>query len=126
MLDRIVPVHRTDLMSLYYLILALKNTGLTWWDPVAPGVFDLSDGDGDVAFLIEPAKTIKYGNVEGCYFVPAFDFEGCTDENGNALELTGNVVADGKSLHYLHESDGVYQVEPFYSLSADHIEGSEG
>lgn len=127
MLDRIVPVHRTDLLSLYFLI--LKNSGITQTaatlpiKAVSPGVFDISSiTDTQYRFLAEPVKKIitqaapTWGQM---YFVPAFDFEGLEDPDGNKLELyvPEGLENDGKTFCALtfNEEDG-FEVNPNLSL----------
>lgn len=108
MLDRIVPVHRTDLISLYYAMFAIGDSAPTKIVATEPGIFSISAA----GLCLEPVKTAKVTASSGVvYFVPAFDFEGFTDSDGDALTLAGATVeADGRSLYSLTISSGTYTV----------------
>ena len=106
MLDRIVPVHRSDLISLYYAMFAIGASAPTKINATKPGVFAISAA----GLCVEPVKTAKITAASGViYFVPAFDFEGFTDGNDAAITIAGaDVDADGRSLYSLTISSGTY------------------
>lgn len=106
MLDRIVPVHRSDLISLYYAMFAIGSTAPTKINATEPGVFAISAA----GLCVEPVKTAKITATSGViYFVPAFDFEGFTDGSNAAITIAGaDVDADGRSLYSLTISSGTY------------------
>ncbi len=106
MLDRIVPVHRTDLISLYYAMFAIGASAPTKINATKPGVFAITAA----GLCLEPVKTAKITATSGViYFVPAFDFEGFTDGNDAAITIAGaEIDADGRSLYSLTISSGTY------------------
>lgn len=97
MLDRIVPVHRSDLISLYYAMFAIGASAPTKITATNPGEFAISAA----GLCVEPVKKAKITATSGAiYFVPAFDFEGFTDGDGNKLTLAGaDIDPDGCSLY---------------------------
>lgn len=106
MLDRIVPVHRSDLISLYYAMFAIGGTVPTQIEASAPGEFTISAA----GLCVEPVKAAKVTAASGTfYFVPAFDFEGFTDGSDAAITLAGDdIEADGKTLYSVTISSGTY------------------
>lgn len=107
MLDRIVPVHRSDLISLYYAMFAIGASAPTKINASAPGIFAVSAA----GLCTEPVKTAKVTATSGAfYFVPAFDFEGFTDGDDAPITLAGaKVEADGRSLYSCTiTGDGTY------------------
>lgn len=97
--DRIVPVTRTDLLSLYGTMMKLAGTTVAKVSADAPGVFALTSGSGNM-LANEPVKSLDFGasvTAAVVYFVAAADYEGfsisgtaVTPESGSA-----DVVADG-------------------------------
>ena len=129
MLDRIVPVHRTDLMSLYYFAVGLGSSVYPL-KATAPGEFDLTAATGSDMFLSEPAKKIQPTAAMGTnsvYFVPDFDFDGFYTADGQKAELAESsvVVPDGRTLHTAAIADGEIVVAPESSLehALDALEG---
>lgn len=106
MLDRIVPVHRTDLISLYYAMFAIGASAPTKITATEPGVFAISAA----GLCTEPVKTAKISATSGViYFVPAFDFAGFTDGSNDPITIAGATIdADGRSLYSLTISDSTY------------------
>lgn len=103
--DRIVPIEKTDLITMYGLLLKLSNissiSGLTKLAPKAISEFAVPDGTKYL--LTEPVKScdlteVGNGNTFDVYFVPAYDFDGFYF-NGAKVTLTGTVEADGVSLY---------------------------
>ena len=99
--DRIVPITKTDLLSLYAVMLAMTDTEF------AVAESNTVDGDYDEAAVTkamlcnQPLKTFNFGtNVTSAtiYFVPALNYEGFT-KGGSALTATGDVDADGATLY---------------------------
>lgn len=118
MLDRIIPVHRMDLMSLYYFVVGVDAYPLK---ATAPGEFDLTAGTGSDMFLSEPAKKIQPTIAMGTnkvMFVPDFDFDGFYTADGQKVELAESsvVVPDGRTLHAATIVDGEIVVAPECSL----------
>ena len=106
MLDRIVPVHRSDLISLYYAMFAIGASAPTKITATEPGVFAITAA----GLCVEPVKNAKITATSGViYFVPAFDFEGFTNGNDAAITIAGaEIEADGRSLYSLTISSGTY------------------
>ena len=99
--DRIVPIQKIDLISMYGLILKQSSATLA--------KVSASDVEGDFEIesastpLIadEPVKTVDFASgvsTATLYFVPAFDYAGFT-KNGASITVTGDVVADGYTLY---------------------------
>lgn len=104
--NRIVPVTKIDLLSLYGLILLQNGDNsslakLTATD--VEGDYAVTSGGG-LYLADQPVKTLNFGSsvTSGTiYFVPAFDYAGFT-KTGATLTVTapeGGVVADGHTLY---------------------------
>lgn len=113
--DRIVPVTRTDLVSLYALILKVSGTTLTVVSAEDPeGNFELAEAPGS-GFVIanEPVATFDFGadvSAATVYFVPAYDYAGFTAD-GAALTATGDEVeADGCGLYLATLASGAVTI----------------
>lgn len=95
--DRIVPIEKLDLISMYGLILKTGNVNVTALDP------DTIEGDFSAAagtyLCSQPVKSFNFTGASGTvYFVPDYAYEGFT-KGGNAVSITGDVVADGVTLY---------------------------
>lgn len=103
--NRIVPVTKIDLISLYSLIL-LQNS-----DNSSMAKLAASDVEGNYAISAtgvklcdQPLKSAVFGSSitsSTIYFVPAFDYTGFS-KTGATLTVTnpsGGVVADGHTLY---------------------------
>lgn len=111
--DRVVPITRTDLISLYALIVGSNDT-LTVVDAVdADGNFEVSEvPDEGSLFASEPVSTLDLPSGEysvGVYFVPAYDYAGFT-KDGEAVNTTGDVEANGVSLYLASYADGAVEI----------------
>lgn len=99
--DRIVPVTKTDLLSLIGTMMKLAGTTvakLTSSD--AEGTFALASGSGN-KLCAEPLKTFKFGSgvtSAVIYFIPAYDYKGFT-KTSNTLTVSGTVDADAATLY---------------------------
>lgn len=100
--DRIVPVQKIDLISLYGLILKTSLDS-------APTALNATDTAGDfsqttnsaVVICSEPVANFNFGSsvtAATVYFVPAYDYKGFT-KTGATLTVTGDVDADGVTLY---------------------------
>lgn len=98
--DRIVPVTRIDLLSLYGLIIKARGTSVN--------AINSNDVDGNftqtangTTFASQPVKSFDFGSSvtsATVYFVPAYDFKGFT-KNGAAITETGAVDKDSATLY---------------------------
>lgn len=108
--DRIVPITKEDLISMYGLILlqASANSSMT--------ALQANDVEGDfscgtgIHLAAEPVKTCDFTGASGTlYFVPAFDYAGFT-KSGAAVTVTGDVAADGHTLYKAVLSSGTVTI----------------
>lgn len=105
--NRIVPVTATDLLSLYGVILKMdttNNSSLAKLDAIDnAGDFQIKSGS-DPLIASEPVAscdinaTASSVSAATLYFVPAYDFKGFSID-GTAVEITGSVDADGRTLY---------------------------
>ena len=106
--DRIIPIQRTDYLSLIGTIFAcvglsqtLSLTGLNYVKAKnVEGDFELPAGNSGTAYILtQPAKSIDPANATAgaaYFFVPAYNFEGF---GGAEVEGAGNIVKDGVSIY---------------------------
>ena len=98
--DRIVPVTKIDLLSLYGLIIKARGTSVT--------AINASDVDGDftqsangTTFASQPVKSYTFGasvTSATVYFVPAYDFKGFS-KTGATITENGTVEKDSATLY---------------------------
>lgn len=103
MRDRIVPIERTDLMNVYYTILAAGGSAPTVLAATAPGIFEIA-AEG---FCQEPIESADVTLASGdFYFVPAFTFAGFSIDDA-VVETEGDaIVTDGSTLYKATVADG--------------------
>lgn len=107
--NRIVPVTKTDLLTLYGNILTIAGTTVTKVDANdASGVFEIATGSGNL-IASEPVNSCDFGEdvtAAVLYFVPGYDYTGFSID-GTAVETSGvDVDADGVSLYTATLADG--------------------
>lgn len=102
--NRIVPVTKIDLISLYALIMSLVGTSYTTIDATdVNGDFEMESGSGNV-IASQPVTTFDFAtgvSSAKVYFVPAFDYVGFSI-NGTAVTpqpASVEVAPDGVSLY---------------------------
>ena len=101
--DRIVPIMKVDLISMYGLILTMNssNAGLTAVDANnALGEFEIAEADSPL-IASEPVTSCDFGedvSAATLYFVPSYDYTGFT-ANGAPITATGDVTPDGFTLY---------------------------
>ena len=99
--DRIVPVTKTDLLTLYGTTLKIANVSVTALNATdVAGDFEQTTNSATV-ICSEPVTTFNFGSsVTGAtvYFIPGVDYKGFTKTSA-ALTVTGDVVADGVTLY---------------------------
>lgn len=106
--DRIVPVMRTDLLTLYGLILKVAGTDVTKLSDDIPGDFTVAEAGTYLAD--QPVKTLDFTAESGTvYFVAAFDFAGIT-VNGTAAELAEAPETDAATLYTAELADGAVTI----------------
>ena len=92
--DRIVPIQKCDLLSMYGLILTLtEDAAPTKLTADAVGTFTVSTNSATV-IANEPVKTLDFasGVTAGTvYVVAAYDFAGFT-RDGTATATTGDTI----------------------------------
>lgn len=98
--DRIVPVTKTDLLTLYGNILKIAGTEITaLTTETTDGTFAITE-DGTV-IANEPVKScsVVAGTYATMYFIPTYDYEGFTIA-GAPVTTTGDTVdPDGATLY---------------------------
>lgn len=105
--DRIVPVTKIDLLSLYGLIIKARGTSVN--------AINANDVDGNFSqsangttFASQPVKSCDFGasvTSATVYFVPAYDFKGFT-KSGAAITETGTVEKDSATLYVATFANG--------------------
>lgn len=98
--DRVVPVQKIDLLTLWSGVLALANISATKLAHTDIATFSQTTNSATV-IADEPVKSLNFGSTVTAgtvYFIPAVDYEGFT-KTGATLTVTGEVVADGVSLY---------------------------
>lgn len=106
--ERIVPVQATDLITLYGTIMKLAGTSVTAVQATDPGVFELTEGSGNL-LAAEPVQSLDFGEdvtSATVYFVPAYDYEGFTIDGTAATPTGATVNADGRTLYTATLSSG--------------------
>lgn len=117
--DRIVPIQKSDLLSMYGTII---NGICLVAQQTPPSVLAASNVDGDFvvtgsgsagSFLAnQPVKTLEFASgVTGAevFFVAGYDYAGMTI-NGTPVVPTGAVEADGVTLYQATLSSGAVTV----------------
>ena len=106
--NRIVPVVKTDLLTLYGTILKIASVSVTALAATdTAGNFDQATNSATV-ICAEPVKSLTFGSTVTAgtvYFIPATDFTGFT-KTGATLTISGTVDADGSTLYTATLSSG--------------------
>lgn len=108
--DRIVPITKIDLLSMYGLVLAMSLDS-------APTKLDATDTAGDFSqttnsstvICSEPVKSFTFGSsvtAAVVYFVPALDYSGFTKTGATITTAGATVEADGRTLYSATLSSG--------------------
>lgn len=99
--DRIVPVTKTDLLTLLGTVLKIASVSVTALNASNPeGDFEQTTNSATV-ICSEPVKSFNFGSsvtAGTVYFIPAYDYKGFT-KTGATLTVTGTVDADGATLY---------------------------
>jgi len=110
--DRIVPVTKTDLLTLYGNIMALAGTTVAAVSAETPAVFKLTEGSGNL-LADEPVKSLDFGESvtsATVYFIPATDFEGFSIAGTAAVTAGVSVEPDGCTLYTAALSSGAITI----------------
>ena len=102
--ERIVPVQRTDLLSLYSVILAASSITLTKAAASVEGEVAIATGSNSTHHMADaPAKVIKFAGTvtaDNVYFVaPLTGFEGFYVGTTKITPTGADIVADGATLY---------------------------
>lgn len=103
--DRIVPVTKTDLITLYGNIMTLAGSTVAALKATNPGEFEVEEAPANGSLLAaEPVTTLDIDadvSAVTVYFIPAYDFAGFTVGGAAATIADGSdeVDADGSSLY---------------------------
>lgn len=112
--DRIVPVTKTDLLTLYGNIFTIAGETVTALEATAPGVFEITEAPESGSLLAaEPVTSLDIAEdvtAVTVYFLAAYDFAGFTLA-GVATETAGaEVVADDSSLYKAELASGTVTI----------------
>ena len=106
--NRIVPVSRTDLLTLYGNIMKLAGTTVGAVEAADPGVFVVATGSGN-KIANEPVKSFDFASGVSSmvvYFIPAYDYEGFKVQGTAVTTLGADVDADSSTLYTATLSSG--------------------
>lgn len=98
--NRVVPVTKTDLITLYGTVLKIASISATALSASNIGEFEQTTNSATV-ICDEPVKSLNFGSsvtAATVYFIPAADYVGFTKTSAT-LTVTGDVVADGSTLY---------------------------
>lgn len=97
--NRIVPVTKTDLLSLYGAIFNIANITVDAVEAVAPGIFEITDAT-NALLLAEPANKVDFGEVVAAtvYFIAGYGFDGFK-AGDSAITISGEVEAGSSTLY---------------------------
>ena len=98
--NRIVPVTKTDLLTIYGNVLKIANVSVTALAASDIGVFE-QDTNSATVICAEPVQSLNFGSsvtAATVYFIPAADYKGFTKTSAT-LTVSGDVVADGSTLY---------------------------
>lgn len=108
MLDRIIPIERTNLINMYYTMMSIAGSAPTVLQATDPGVFTIAAA----GLCQEPVQSANVTLASGSfYFVPAFDYVGLYISNALVTTTGDDVVADGTTLYKATVSSGAISIE---------------
>ena len=111
--NRIVPVTKTDLLTLYGNILTIAGTTVAAVNANdASGVFEITTGSGNM-LASEPVNACDFGEsvtAAVLYFIPGYDYTGFS-VNGTAVTTSGATVdPDGVTLYTATLANGAVTI----------------
>lgn len=98
--DRIVPVQKIDLLTLWSGVLSIANVSATKLASTGIGEFSQTTNSATV-ICNEPVKSLNFGSsvtAATVYFIADAAYQGFT-KTGATLTTTGDVSADGVTLY---------------------------
>lgn len=98
--DRIVPVQKIDLLTLWSGVLSIANVSATKLASTGIGEFSQTTNSATV-ICNEPVKSLNFGSsvtAATVYFIADADYQGFTKTSAT-LTVTGDVAADGVTLY---------------------------
>lgn len=106
--NRIVPITKLDLISMYGLILKVGSVNVTALDAsTVDGEFSAAAG---TYLCSQPVKSFDFTGASGtAYFVPDYAYEGFT-KSGAAVTVEGDVDPDGATLYKAVLSSGTVTI----------------
>lgn len=109
---RIVPITKTDLITMIGTVMVLAGTSVAKISAAAPGKFNPTSGSGNM-LADEPLKSLNFGaSVSSAvvYFIADYDYEGFA-VNGAAVTTSGATVdPDGCTLYSATLSGGAVTI----------------
>ena len=123
--DRIVPVTKSDLLSLYGTMLVLSGKNVTVADAkTVNGAFELEETGEFI--LSQPAKRVDMnGDIQATfYFIPDYDFEGIYS-NGSKITEPDAFETDYVNLYYFDGSSIGCVTPPTYNYAVDGEDGEQ-
>ena len=109
--DRIVPVVRTDLLTLLGTMFVIAGTAITAAESSAVGEFTVASASGNY-IVNEPVRKFDFasGTSAVVYFLADYEYDGFYVA-GSKVTTTGETVsADGKTLYSATLSDGAVAI----------------
>lgn len=112
--DRIIPVTKTDLMTLYGNMLTIAGIILTAAQATNPGEFEITAAPASGSIIAaEPVQTLDFGEdvtSATVYFVAAYNYTGFTVD-GTAVTTAGATVnPDATTLYTATLSSGTVTI----------------
>lgn len=98
--DRIVPITKCDLISMYGLIIKARGTSVNALN-ASNAKGDFSQTSNATTICSEPVRSLTFGSSvtsATVYFVPAYDFKGFS-KTGATITESGTVEKDGATLY---------------------------
>lgn len=105
--ERIVPITRCDLISMYGLIVKARGTSVSALN-AADTLGNFVQTTGATVICSEPVRSLTFGasvTSSTVYFVPAYDFQGFS-KTGATITESGTVDPDGTTLYVATLSSG--------------------
>lgn len=120
--DRIVPIQKTDFLTLIGTIMNLTGSG-SLVIKATDTIGDFKVTEGGTYLANEPLKSCDFadGDSSAMYFVPAYDFKGFTIGGAPAeyAEGAAKINPDGITLYAAQPTNGAIQVVAISPVADD-------